>query len=362
MVEVFNNYKWIHLKKKGTNKSHKNFLDYIMWNLLCDETAGDLMWDLLPDRTICGESGGGGSSGWDDRGACLVWGWVCRSITSMPSSSRNTPPTDGQKQGTNIRRDMYGSEAPILGRQWPTLKLVMLEDAAGKCERSSCLVQCQAAQCWSVSTVPTSGHTPPQRVHFWQFERIRARQEPAGGPFLWFLPFLPAQRSQYGPAAVLLTSLSTWYNLSTFNIIFGYGWKVNISRQRSLIWTERTWFKDCRIWMFVATEEHWIKHLNTLIARMSDAFYQGSGTKWICKSQDSLFWTLTVGSLDSFLHIYGVCTDLTWRLTFLCVCNKVKVFMFAPLTGRFGQLSPRTNTEPCRGGERPPRFMGMSVN
>lgn len=36
--------------------------------------------------------------------------------------------------------------------------------------------------------------------------------------------------------------------------------------------------------------------------------------------------------------------------------------MFAPLTSRFGQLSPHTNTEPCRGGERPPGFMGMSVN
>lgn len=189
-------------------------------------------------RTIYGEIGGGGSSGCNYRGACLVWGWPCQSITSMPSSSsRLTPPTEGQTQGTDICTDMYWSEDLILGGRWPTTKLVMLEDAAGRCEKwlpAAMPLGLHSAEAWAqVPLVVVRASYPPHRVRFWQFEQIHAHEEPAGGQFLWFLP---AQRSQYGPAAVLLTSLSTWYNISTFNLIFGQCWNFytkSISSKKS---------------------------------------------------------------------------------------------------------------------------------
>lgn len=125
--------------------------------------------------------------------------------------------------------------------------------------------------------------------------------------------------------------------------------KAVCSWHLSLIWTVQTWFKHCRISMFAQTAEHLIKHLNTSKSRTSDASYQGSTTKWIWKSQDSLFWTLTVVSLDSCLHIYSVYTNLTWHLTFLCICSKVKVFMFAFLTDNYPLTPLLTHAEVVKG-------------
>lgn len=226
MVEVFNNYKWIHLKMKGTHKSHISELKNISWkHNVTFVVWWDSRWSHVGSpprpglRTICGESGGGGSSGWDDRGACLVWGWVCQS-TLMPSSSRHTPPTEGQNHVTNVHRDMYRSEALILGRQWPTLKLVMLEDTAEVA--AWCNASLRSAQVWAqVPLQVVRASYPSSQSPFLAVWADTCTSGACWSSFLWFLPFLPAQRSQYGPAAVLLTSLSTWYNLSTFNLIFG---------------------------------------------------------------------------------------------------------------------------------------------
>lgn len=155
----------------------------------------------------------GGCSGCNDRGACLVSGWVCQSITSMPSSphpqeARPTAPTYkqvwGSYPGPSLTNHQTGHAGGCSRQMW---------------EKYSCLLQYQSgAQCWSVSTGPACGRKgliPPHSLF------LTVWVDTCTWGACWRSVFMvpPVSPCTKEPvcrlsAAVLLTSLSSWYNIS----------------------------------------------------------------------------------------------------------------------------------------------------